>query len=708
MAAGDGVAGARSALIVANYDYTDPGLGQLHAPASDARALEAVLRDPAIGGFEVRTLLNEPAHEVSLAVEEFFADRRPGDLLLMHFSCHGVKDEGGDLYFATSNTQLRRLGATAVPAGFVNRCMSRSRSRRIVLLLDCCYAGAFERGMTARAGSGVGIEAQFGGRGRAVITASSAMEYAFEGETLADTREAEPSVFTSALVTGLQTGEADRDQDGLVALDELYDYIYDTVRVVTPHQTPGKWTFGVQGELVIARRSRPVTTPAQLPREVQEAIDSPLAAVRAAAVQELERLMTARHAGVALAARLALERFTSDDSRTVATAAAAALESQAPADTTSPPSTPPTVPHEADQAATPAAETGSPPPNAVTTPADAKIQPPAPPPTGSEASGGADAPRAVSVPLEDLVPTAAGAKVPAAQHSETVAAPAEREDQASDTAPAGSSRTTELTEPADRLRQVAGALAITAAILGFVSLGPTYATVSGVGYNLAGLAFTGWYVILGATMDLVAGASLLAPRTRRLIGPGILLGNVAVSTGGLAFQIVSLLTDHGFGGGFWIAMLSGLGEVSAACVAGVAVARTPEIRLPRWPARTVLAWVIIVIGAVAAVPMLSYAQVLSHAGAGQFRTLLTWTAVMAILVPLIATSAVPARFATAVLGGWLAGNAVAFVYFALLAKFLKDQSNQFSSATVVAVGLTLAALVVAVTIFARAAVRHET
>ena len=193
-------------------------------------------------------------------MEEFFADRHPGDLLLMHFSCHGVKDEGGDLYFATSNTRLRRLGATAVGASFVNRCMSRSRSRRIVLLLDCCYAGAFERGMTARAGTGVGIEAQFGGRGRAVITASSAMEYAFEGETLADTREAEPSVFTSALVKGLETGDADRDQDGLVALDELYDYIYDKVRTATPHQTPGKWTFGVQGELVIARRSRPVTT----------------------------------------------------------------------------------------------------------------------------------------------------------------------------------------------------------------------------------------------------------------------------------------------------------------------------------------------------------------------------------------------------------------------------------------------------------------
>jgi hypothetical protein len=54
-----------------------------------------VLRDPQIGGFDVRMLLDEPAHAVSLAVEEFFADRKPDDLLVLHFSCHGVKDEDG-------------------------------------------------------------------------------------------------------------------------------------------------------------------------------------------------------------------------------------------------------------------------------------------------------------------------------------------------------------------------------------------------------------------------------------------------------------------------------------------------------------------------------------------------------------------------------------------------------------------------------------
>jgi hypothetical protein len=164
-----------------------------------------------------------------------------------------------------------------------------------------------------------------------VITASSAMEYAFEGDQLADAQELAPSVFTNALVEGLESGEADRDQDGLVALDELYDYVYDKVRATTPNQTPGKWTFGVQGELYIARRSQPVSTPAPLPPELQQAIDSPFAGVRAGAVQELKHLLSGRHAGLALAARLSLDRLVEDDSRMVSDIAAAALEAEATA-----------------------------------------------------------------------------------------------------------------------------------------------------------------------------------------------------------------------------------------------------------------------------------------------------------------------------------------------------------------------------------------
>ncbi|WP_330277639.1 caspase family protein [Lentzea sp. NBC_00516] len=315
----------RYALIIASHEFADPGLSSLRAPAHDAARLGEVLANPRIGGFHVRTLINSPAAEVNEAVEDFFADREPDDLLVLHFSGHGVKDEAGELHFATSSTKLSRLAGTAVGADFVARRMNRSRSRRIVLLLDCCYSGAFGRGMVARAGGTIGLEEQFGGSGRAVITASSAMEYAFEGAAVADSSEGEPSVFTSALVEGLESGDADRDQDGHVGLDELYEYVYDRVRRVTPHQTPGKWMLDVRGDLRIARRARPVTVPAALPAELRDAIDHSLPGVRAGAIPELRRMLSVAHEGRVLAARLALRGLLEDDSRMVASAAREAL-----------------------------------------------------------------------------------------------------------------------------------------------------------------------------------------------------------------------------------------------------------------------------------------------------------------------------------------------------------------------------------------------
>ena len=115
-------------------------------------------------------------------LSEFFRDRGRDDLLLLHVSCHGLKDEDGTLYFASSNTTVEHLEATAIPSEFVNRQMTKSRSRRIVLLLDCCFGGAFARGLAHRAGESVAIKEEFEGQGRVVLTASRAMEYAFEGD----------------------------------------------------------------------------------------------------------------------------------------------------------------------------------------------------------------------------------------------------------------------------------------------------------------------------------------------------------------------------------------------------------------------------------------------------------------------------------------------------------------------------------------------
>jgi hypothetical protein len=321
------MAGARSALIVATYQYVDPRLRMLKAPQRDAEALAEVLGDPAIGGFDVRTVVNQPSHVISVELAEFFARRHADDVLLVHFSCHGVKDDSGELFLAAADTRMDLLEATAVASGFVNKSMTRSRSGCVVLLLDCCYAGAFARGMT-RAGSDVDVTDRFGGRGRAVITASTALQLAFEGDDLtAGSQEAPgPSVFTRALVDGLRTGEADRDADGVVSLDELYAFVHDEVTRVNPDQTPQKWLFDVAGDLYVARRSTPVTRPSELPAPLVESMESLLAWERQSTIEPLTTLLRGSHPGRSLAARLALEGLAeTDDSLKVRQAAGAAL-----------------------------------------------------------------------------------------------------------------------------------------------------------------------------------------------------------------------------------------------------------------------------------------------------------------------------------------------------------------------------------------------
>ncbi|MFE2753900.1 caspase family protein [Actinosynnema sp. NPDC059335] len=246
--------GARLALVVANGAYEDAKLRALRAPAADAELLASVLRDERIGDFQVSTLFDEPAAVVAEEVEGFFADRRRDDLLLLYLSCHGVKDPDGRLYFAVRNTKLHRLAATGVSAQFVNEQMNRSRSRRIVLLLDCCYSGAFTR-LGSKSTYDVHVRERFDGHGRAVLTASNAMEYAFEGEQLS-LDAAAPSVFTAAVVRGLRTGAADRDGDGRVSVHDLYEYVYDSVQEhTTGTQTPGMFA-SLHGSIYLARDPR--------------------------------------------------------------------------------------------------------------------------------------------------------------------------------------------------------------------------------------------------------------------------------------------------------------------------------------------------------------------------------------------------------------------------------------------------------------------
>ncbi|GAA4587119.1 hypothetical protein GCM10023194_35140 [Planotetraspora phitsanulokensis] len=221
--------GRRIALLIATDGYGDPGLNQLRAPGRDAGQLAVLLEDQSIGRFDhVRVLLNRPKAEIEAAIEELLTNRMPDDLVLLYMACHGLANDMDRLFFATVDTQLVRRNTTAIRASFVHDLLDECEAAAKIVLLDCCYGGLFNRGLSTRSERRVDVEREVVGKGTVVLTSTTSLAYAYEGTQFTDNGEP-ASVFTSAVIEGLRSGAADANRDGIVTPDELYDYVFRAV-----------------------------------------------------------------------------------------------------------------------------------------------------------------------------------------------------------------------------------------------------------------------------------------------------------------------------------------------------------------------------------------------------------------------------------------------------------------------------------------------
>jgi WD40 repeat protein len=311
-------AGVRSALVIATSRYDDPEFRQLRSPGLDAAEFAEAIADPGIGGFTVTQVIDEPEARVRRTVARFCASRGLDDLILIYLSCHGVLDNRGRLFFVTSDTEKQHLGATAVSSEWLLGQLDECRARRQVLILDCCFSGAFAG--TAKGDDDL-KERLESGRGRTVLTASRAREYSHEGTPLPGMATA-GSVFTTGLINGLRTGEADIDHDGFITLDDAFRHAADYVREHGSQQTPQRWLYGAEGAIVIARNpAGVVVTAAPLPEALRASLDSPYPRVRIGAVNTLAEWLTDKDPSRVLAAEQALHHVAETDAPAVAAVA---------------------------------------------------------------------------------------------------------------------------------------------------------------------------------------------------------------------------------------------------------------------------------------------------------------------------------------------------------------------------------------------------
>ncbi|MEW6496907.1 MAG: GUN4 domain-containing protein [Cyanobacteriota bacterium] len=239
------------ALLIGVSQY-GAGFNQLPAATKDVAAMQRVWQHPDMGDFDqVIPLIDPGPQEMGIAIEHLFGGRDRNDLLVLYFSGHGVKDESGSLYLATRATRKNEWGglirSTAIATRFIQEIMSDSRARRQVVILDCCFSGAFAEGLLAKDDGSIDIKRQLGGEGRVVLTSSTSTQYSFaqEGSDL--------SIYTRYLVEGIETGAADLDEDNVISADELHEYASIKVRKVAPAMKPEIYTVKEGYKIILAK-----------------------------------------------------------------------------------------------------------------------------------------------------------------------------------------------------------------------------------------------------------------------------------------------------------------------------------------------------------------------------------------------------------------------------------------------------------------------
>ncbi len=246
----------RFAVLIGNgtYDPNEPRLMPLRCPAQDVAGLAEVLASETHGPYQVTSLVDATHSQVLEAVYDALMNQAgKEDQVLIYYSGHGKPDPNGDLYLASADTRLKYLPISSVPLNTIGQWMKQSKSRKILLVLDCCYSGAVERLFTRGEVAdqiSMALPKQLAGRGTYVLTASTDVQ-------LAEEKEGDQyGLLTKHIIGGIKDGGADRDDDGVVSMNELLAYVQDKV-AAEGSQSPQGYALQIEGgDLPIARTGK--------------------------------------------------------------------------------------------------------------------------------------------------------------------------------------------------------------------------------------------------------------------------------------------------------------------------------------------------------------------------------------------------------------------------------------------------------------------
>lgn len=255
------------AVVIGISDYHN-GIAPLKTAVNDATELARILE--ADYQYTTTLLIDDKANRgelIDLLQSELPQTLQENDRLLFYFAGHGIAlnkdDDGPQGYLIPQDAKLGDP-TTYLPMQKVAEALSELPCRHCLVILDCCFAGAFHWSSTRKllAVSEVIHKERYDrfiqDPAWQVLTSASYDQAAWDSLELRDDRGIDPktgqhSPFAAALIDALK-GEADAYPpaqdgkpagDGILTATELYLYLRDRVEVATEirngRQTPGIW-----------------------------------------------------------------------------------------------------------------------------------------------------------------------------------------------------------------------------------------------------------------------------------------------------------------------------------------------------------------------------------------------------------------------------------------------------------------------------------
>ncbi len=210
-------------LFIGIDRYKSSSISWLNCACNDARALYALFADNVEG--ESTLLLDQNATRVNIYTEFKKLEKvQEDDIVVVYYSGHG--SESHELISYDADCDL--LSKTAIPLKELLSKFKKIPSKKLILILDCCFSGGIGSKVLHIENKPKSIEStenildQLSGEGRIIITASSSNEPAWENSRLGH------GFFTYHLIQGF-IGAKEVIDSGKIPLYRLLDYVNSKV-----------------------------------------------------------------------------------------------------------------------------------------------------------------------------------------------------------------------------------------------------------------------------------------------------------------------------------------------------------------------------------------------------------------------------------------------------------------------------------------------